>query len=167
MNFIRNDKVVLVKETNNMEAVGMTYEIANITDTKVVLRDIVSKVAICAIDIDKFEEHFKKFEDVKKTWTKWIPLRNNNGDIVQFYKTNYKKVQVKTVDNIRAEASCCAADEFNLVFGIRLASARCDLKALKKMESEYEKALKEVHSAIAENKNYIKKLLRTLDEVEE
>ena len=167
MNFVRNDRVILVKEMESMENIGMTYEIADIRANKVILRDIVHKIAVGAVDIDKFEQHFKKAEEINKSWTKWIPLRNRNGDVIEFYRTNFKKIQVRTPDNIRAEAACHKEDEFDLLFGIRLASARCDNKALKKIKKEYEDNLKEVNSSIVENKNYIKKLLRSLSEVEE
>ena len=164
---LRYDRVILVKEFDNLKTVGNEYEIANVTDTKIVVRDVVSKVAVGAVDIDEFDQYFTKVDEVKKGWTPWNHLVDQSGDIVGFYRTNYKKVQVRTNDNFRAEATCYKDDEFNLFFGLQLASARCNAKALKKMEDEYEIKLKETRSAIVENKNYIKKLLRLSDEVGE
>lgn len=167
MNIVRNDRVVLTKEMGNLKTVGETYEIANITGNVIVLRDVVSKVAVGAVNIDEFDQYFKKPDEVKKGWTGWNHLVDQSGDIVGFYRTNYKKIQVRTNDNFRAEATCYKDDEFNLFFGLQLASARCNAKALKKMEEEYEAKLKEIRSAMVENKNYVKKLLRLSDEVGE
>lgn len=163
MNIIRNDRVVLTKEVDNMKTVGETYEVANITTNAVVLRDVASKVAVGAIDIDEFDQYFKKADEVKG-WTNWNRLVANNGDIVGFYRTNYKKVQVRTNDNIRAEASKHKDDEFNLFFGLQLASIRCANKALRKMELEHENSLKEIRSIMAKNNNHIKKMLNSLVE---
>jgi len=167
MNVVRNDRVVLTKEMGNLKTVGEIYEVANITPSAVVLRDVVSKVAVGAVNIDEFDQYFKKADEVKKGWTDWNHLVDQSGNIVGFYRTNYKKVQVRTNDNVRAEATCYKDDEFNLFFGLQLAGARCSYKSLKNMEAEYEAKLKDVHSAMVENKNYIKKLLRLSDEVGE
>ena len=160
MNAVRYDKVILTKAFGDLKTVGEIYEVANITLTSVILRDKKNKVAIASVNIDEFDQYFTKVDEVKKGWTDWNHLVDQSGDIVGFYRTNYKKVQVRTNDNFRAEATCYKDDEFNLFFGLQLASARCNAKALKKMEEEYETNLKEVRSAIVENKNYIKKLLR-------
>lgn len=167
MNIVRSDRVVLTKEMDNLKTVGEIYEVANITETRVVLRDKTTKVAVIAVDIDEFDQYFTKVDNVKKSWTDWCYLVDHIGNIVGFYRTNYKKVQVRTNDNFRAEATCCKDDEFSLFFGLQLASARCNAKALKKTEEEYETKLKEVRSAIVENKNYIKKLIRSSDEAGE
>jgi hypothetical protein len=167
MNIVRNDRVVLTKEVGNLKTVGETYEVANITENMVILRGVVNKVAVGAVNIDEFDQYFKKSDEIKNGWTDWNRLADQNGNIVGFYRTNYKKVQVRTNDNFRAEATCYKDDEFNLFFGLQLASVRCSTKALKKMEEEYETKLKEVRSAMVENKNYIKKLLRSLDKAGE
>lgn len=163
MNVMRNDKVILVKSFENLEVVGMEYEVANIIEDKVVLRDATTKVAVGVVDIVSFGEYFKKPEEVKG-WTKWYGLLNEEGDVIASYRTNFKKVQVRTNNGVRSEASCMAEDEFNLMFGIRLAYTRCVHKNLKAMEKECEYTLKVVRSEKVESKNMIKKLLRSLEE---
>ena len=163
MNYFRGDKVILIKECDALKTIGETYEVANITDTQVVVRNAMSKVAVGAVDISVFDQYFKKPEEVKG-WTNWNRLVANNGDIVGFYRTNYKKVQVRTNDNIRAEASKHKDDKFNLFFGLQLASVRCANKALRKMELEHENSLKEIRSTMAKNNNHIKKMLNSLVE---
>ena len=45
MKIFRNDKVILIKEYDKLKMVGSEYEVANITDTSVVLRDAIRKIA--------------------------------------------------------------------------------------------------------------------------
>lgn len=163
MYIFRNDKVMLVKEVGNLNLVGEIYEVANITNTSVIIRDVNSKVAICSVDINDFEKYFKKPEEVR-CWTKWQGMLDRTNSVMAYYRTNGKKVQVKTPDGVHAEAACNKCDEFNLAFGVNLAYARCLDKCLKSMASEYESALNKVHSEMAENKNRMKKMIRTLDE---
>lgn len=163
MNIMRNDKVVLIKEMGNINMVGNIYEVANVTETAVVIRDATSKIAVGAIAIDAFENYFKKPEEVR-SWTKWRGMVDKNNNLMAFYRTNGKKVQVRTPDGIRTEASCNKCDEFNLSFGLNLAYARCIDKCLKSVAEEYESTLKRIYSDMTENKNMMKKLIRTLDE---
>ena len=86
MIIFRNNRVMLMKDFGNM-SVGNIYEVANITDTSVILRDAEKKIAVGAIDIDQFDQYFKKPEEVKK-WTKWNGLRNASDDTIAFYRTN-------------------------------------------------------------------------------
>lgn len=168
MNIFKNDRFVLIKEMEYFNKVGMIYEVANITDTAVVLRNVKTKVAVGAVNIDDFDKYFVRPETVK-SWTKWWGMVDTAGNMIGFYRTNLKKVQVRNLDGIRAEASCNKryGDEFDLTFGVHLAYARCEDKRLKKLETEYENALKNIQSDKIENRNYIKKMLRTLDEVDE
>lgn len=162
MNIIRNDKVALVKEFGNMKTVGEVFEVANITETAVVLRNAMSKIAVGAIDIAVFDQYFKKPEEVK-AWTKWYGLMDNKGNTIAFYRTNIKKVQVRTPDGIQAEASCNKNDEFNLFFGIQLACLRCKDKAMKNFIAENEQILKHVKSEMIDNQHLIKKMINSLD----
>ena len=171
MNIIRNDKVVLVKEFEGMTNVGATYEVANVTDSFVVLRDITNKIAAGAIDLRAFDRYFKKRENVKG-WTKWQGISDPSGNLFAFYRTNFKHVEVRMMtsdskESYRARATCCKEDNFHLSFGIRLAYARCMDKVLNKLECNYQEKLKQIQSEIAENKNQIKKMLHSLDENEE
>lgn len=97
-------------------------------------------------------------------WTGWKPIVNFNGQTDAFYRTNFKKVQVKfLVDKIRAECCCCKDDEFDLSFGVQLAYLRALNKARAKQRADLEEALKSVEHEIAENKTIIKKMVNSLD----
>lgn len=115
MNIVKNDKVILVKPNGNLQTVGETFEIANITEEFVVLRDAKTKVAVAATDLVTFNEYFAKVDEFKG-WTPWQTLRDETG--VMFYRTNGKKTQIKSIDGGRAEACCCKDDNFDLHTGI-------------------------------------------------
>lgn len=171
MIILKNDKVVLIKEFGNLQTVGETYEVANITDTAIVIRDVSTKIAVGAVDISDFYKYFKKPDEVKG-WTEWKEIRDADDDIF-FYRTNQKRVQVKSLDNIRAESSCNQKDndEFNLHFGLTLAYLKCKNKTLKQDEENVKdyikrlnKELENIYSKMAENKNQIKRMMRYLDD---
>ena len=165
MNVFRGDRVVLIKELPKMKEVGLTYEVGDINAKNVILRDVKSKVAICAIDIETFDEYFTKPEEVR-TWTKWMAVSNELGDIIAYYRTNLKKVQVKIPNNdneIKAECCCCKEDDFNLHFGIQLAYKRCLDKRYKKDMEQYQTALMATESAIKDNRNQMKRMINLLD----
>ena len=173
MNIMRNDKVVLVKGMNGFKKVGNTYEVANITDTKVVLREVDSKVAVGAIEIDAFEAHFQKPEEVS-AWTQWEKLVDRTGNIVAHYRTNGKKVQVRTPDGYRADTTCHKADDFNLFFGIQLAYNRCLLKNLNDEEgflvneiARLDSELNDIKSMKNEVTHTIKMMVKSIDLVHE
>lgn len=162
MFILRNDKVVLIKEFGELKIVGETFEIANITDTAVVLRDARNKIAVGAIDIAVFDQYFKKPEEVKG-WTSWQRLVDQLGNTIAFYRTNQKKVQVRTTEDIRAEATCNKCDEFNLAFGIRLAMTRCELKMLKHIHSEYTQVMERMNGDIKMKEDMIRKMIKSID----
>ena len=169
MNIMRNDKVVLVNGMDGFKKVGETFEVANITETKVVLRDVTSKVAVGAVDIDVFENHFKKKEEIKG-WTQWEKLVNRTGDIIAHYRTNGKKVQVRTPDGYRAETTCHKSDDFNVFFGIQLAYNRCIEKCLNDEEDSLvvdmvamERELNTIRSMKSETKHSIKMMINSLE----
>lgn len=162
MYILRNDKVVLIKEFGNMRTVGEVFEVANITDTAVVLRNAMSKIAVGAVDINIFDQYFKKPEEIK-TWTKWYGLMDNKSNTIAFYRTNGKKVQLRTPDGIQAEACCNKCDEFNLFFGIQLAMLRCKDKSLKNFVAENEPILKDAKSKMIDNQHLIKRMINSLD----
>lgn len=169
MNIMRNDKVVLIKGMDNFKKVGETFEVANITDTKVILREVASKVAVGAVDIDAFEAHFVKPEDVSG-WTQWESLTDRKSNVVAHYRTNGKKVQVRTPDGYRAETTCNKGDDFNLFFGIQLAYNRCILKSLNDEEevlvneiTSLDKELSVVQSMKSEIKHTMKMMINSLE----
>lgn len=132
---IKNDKVVLVKAFEKLQEVGKEYEVANFTDDLLVLREIKTKVAICAIKYEDFDNYFVKKVDYTSNgaFTEWTAISNETGATIGWYRTNGKKTQVKipTVDKnkfIRAESSCNYCDEYDFTTGVQIAY----MKALKK-----------------------------------
>lgn len=173
MDILRNDVVVLMKEVaNNPDMrVGGNYEVASITDTFVVVRDQISKIAVGSFEFDRFEEYFKRVDSVHQ-WTEWIPMSMNVEDefICAFYRTNFKKVQVVTADKkVRGEASCNVkhGDKFNLYNGIRLASFKCVDNYVKKQIEEENKKLEKLNTMRIENNNLMKKFINRISDVEE
>ena len=166
MNIIKNDKVILMRPLENLQVVGETYEIANITETAVIIRDANTKVAVAAVDIDIFGQYFIKPEEAK-SWTKWQRVIDNEGNTISHYRSNGKKVQVRTPDGYKSESCCHNADEFNLYFGMRLAFERCGAKMLKDLYNYHETSLNDTKSALIESKNRINRLINSIDKVEE
>jgi hypothetical protein len=158
----RGDKVVLVKELPKLKEVGLTYEVGDLTGKSVIIRDVASKVAICAIDFETFDEYFAKPEEVR-TWTQWEGVISEIG--VVYYRTNLKKVQVKIpteLGEVRAECSLTKGDEFNLHFGIQLAYKRAISKYLVKKEKALSSELAKVISEFKDNKNKINTMINQL-----
>ena len=162
MNILRNDKVILTNVMGNFQFVGETFEVANITETAVVLRNERTKVAVGAIDIDMFDQYFRKPEEVK-CWTPWQRLVDQIGNTIAFYRTNLKKVQVRTVDGYRGEATCNKADDFNLYFGLCLAMKRCEIKMMKDIEKDYTKNLNSIIHDIYNAQNDINNMIKSLE----
>lgn len=164
MNIMRNDKVILTKAMGNLQVVGETFEVANVTETAVVLRNAKNKVAVGAVDIAMFDQYFKKPEEVKG-WTPWQRLVDHLGNTMAFYRTNLKKVQVRSADSTsatRGEATCNKCDEFNLHFGINIAMRRCRIKALKRLVADYEDAMKHFSNEISTEESAIERMIKNL-----
>lgn len=126
----RFDKVYLIKETDRLKEIGKEYEVGDFGNNSVIIRDIKTKIAQAIISIDVFDKYFIKGRMSK--WTPWIRIiGTDTNELAHFYKTNGKRVIVKTADGkYRGKASCNKMDEFDLDKGIKLAAARCDLKYL-------------------------------------
>ena len=169
MSILKGDRVVLIKEySQKLKTVGETYEIASLTDTFAVLRDVNSKVALGVVNHGEFEEYFKLESDVKKSggWTPWTKFDVDDG-MAAFYRTNYRKVEVSYC-NTRATASCnLGENEFNLFFGIRIAYLRCLNKILKKRREEIHKEEKEIESELKDNTVLINRMIASLEKNEE
>lgn len=158
MNILRNDKVILTKEMGDLRMVGEAYEVANVVEDRVVLRDAKTKVAVGVIDIVDFWEYFKRPEDVKR-WTNWTNIVDQQGNSVGSYRTNQRKVQVRLANGTRSEVCCKKIDSFSLGFGINLAYERCTKKYLKHLETEYEASLKRVRADISECEHRMKQMV--------
>ena len=159
------DRVILVKEFGDkFKKVGEVFEIANILKDSFLLRDSKTRVAIGVIGFEEFENHFVHEKNLKKGWTPWTQFVGYDGQNDIVYRTNFRKIQVKFLrDNVRAEASCSKANEFNLSFGLQIDYLRCRNKALLKRATEYEKALKTIDNEMVDNLRIIKKMINSLE----
>ena len=171
----RGDKVVLMKSFDKMQNIGNMYEVADFTNTNIVLRDCATKVAACAVSITDFSNYSDKAENVIGKWTHWHPIIDGLGDVVCFYRTNFKKIEVRifTSDKfyITAKATCCKNDNFNMGFGIHLAYLRaikkqCEIEKNKyenkivEPNEEYESKIAELNEEIGNVTNNIEKMCR-------
>ena len=146
MSIMRGDRVVLVKEYDKMKMVGATLEVGNITETAVILRKPADKVAVVAVDIDEF---YTYFANEIKGWTPWTELIITNSQNIGWYRTNGKRVQVKTHNGVRAEATCNKDDQFSLYIGVNIAVARCNKKVINQTIGEINKHIKELNERLA------------------
>lgn len=162
MSVLRGDKVVLIKEfENKLKMVGKEYEVANITETSIVLRDAKTKTAVAAVEIDKFDEFFKKPEEVTG-WTEWTTFVTE-GSVIGFYRKKGRKVEVRW-NGYKSAAYCSHPDEFSLYFGLNLAYKRCIAKFLKDKQKEYKDMLHVVNGELLDYENAIKIMINGLEE---
>ena len=141
------EKITLIKPMGSLDVIGQQYEIGGITDDHIIIRDAQHRIAIAACDYKDFDTYFIKSIE-QKSWTAWSAIIDENNNIVGSYRSNGKKVQVKT-GKVRAEASCCPHDTFNLALGVQIAFLRCQIKAhrqpYKEARSELDKLIKLVY----------------------
>ena len=161
MSVLKGDKVILIKEFNELKFVGKEYEVANITETSIVLRDVKTKVAIASINIDEFDSYFEKSERFSK-WTEWTTFATE-GSVIGLYRTNGKKVEVKW-NGYKSAAYCSKLDDFSLYFGLTLAYKRCIVKFLKKQQEYHKKMLHVTNGELLDYENAIKIMINSLDE---
>lgn len=163
MNIIKNDKVILKKQFGDLNKIGQAYEVANITDTQIVLREIKSKIAVAAIDFEALEEYFQKSDSTKSAWTNWIRLVDEHKNVIAWYKTNNKRVKVR-MGLYCSESTCnCNEDEFDLFFGIRLAYLRCRKKFLNKHLKEIQDKITNI---VEEQKQIDKEMNSMIDSLD-
>lgn len=162
----RGDKVVLTKSFGKMQNIGNMYEVADFTSTNIVLRDCETKVAACAVSVTDFSNYFDKAENAIGKWTHWHPVIDGLGDVVCFYRTNFKKIEVRifTSDKfyVTAKATCYKGDDFNMGLGIHLAYLRAVKKQceIEKNKCEDESKIAELNKTIGDIKNNIEKMCR-------
>lgn len=161
MSVLRGDRVVLVKEFNKLKFVGKEYEVANITETSIVLRDAKTKTAVAAVEIDKFDKFFKKTEEATG-WTNWTKFETE-GEVVGFYRTNGRKVEVKW-NGYKSSAYCSKLDDFNLYFGLTLAYKRTIVKFLKDQQKQYKAMLHVLDGEMLDYENAIRIMINSLEE---
>lgn len=161
---LKFDRVVLTKELNEkFKQVGETFEVASILENSFLLRSAQTKVALGIVSFEDFENCFVP-EEKFKGWTPWTQFVGFDGQNDIAYRTNGKKVQVRSLtDKVRGEACRNKTDDFSLSFGIRAAYLRYLNKSLAKQKAEYEEKIKMIDHELAENKNILKKMINSLD----
>lgn len=163
MSIVIGDKVMMINELNGMSLIGETFEVAGIVEHSIILRDMVSGNCVCSVEIEKFNDYFKKPDSVKG-WSKWSYLLDPDGNIFAFYRYRPEKgkVEVKLCDGepmlnkshgARCSATCSRGDVFNLEFGIRLALQRCYKKHHERNLKIMEESAEYYKSLMADNKN--------------
>lgn len=102
----------------------------------------------------------------KSKWTQWCKMLNNRNELIGFYRTNGKKVQVRAMNNdIRGEATCNKCDTFNLYIGINIAYMRMVKKVIDETRSEYMKFLDILDKEELDIKHKMKNLINTVENV--
>lgn len=160
---LKFDRVVLIKELNEKFCkIGEVFEVANILDNSLLLRDAKTRIAIGVISFSDFESHFVHEENFHG-WTQWTPLTGFDGQTDAYYRTNRRKTQVKFLtDNVRGESFMNRNDEFNLYIGLNLAYLRARNKALAKHKAKYEEDLKKTNIELIDNEKIIEKIINSL-----
>lgn len=162
---LKYDRVILTKELNErFSKVGDTFEVANILEDSFLLRDAKTKTAIGVVSFEDFERCFVMEENFHG-WTRWQKFIGYDNQCDFEYRTNKRKVQVRFLtDNVRAEACLHRNNEFDLVFGLRIAYLRARNKAAMKRKQMYIDALKELNNEIFDNEKTIQHMINSLEE---
>lgn len=99
----------------------------------------------------------------KSKWTQWTKLMNGRNELIGFYRTNGKKVQVRAMhDNIRGEATCNKTDVFNLYIGINVAYLRMKKKIVDKVRFDCQQVLEGCDKEEREIQHKIKNLINSV-----
>lgn len=161
---LKFDTVILTKELNDkFKKVGKAFEVANIFEDYILLRDATTRVAIGIVAYDDFVTHFEK-EEKFEGWTPWVSFTGFDGQNDVVYKTNRRKTIVKFIKgNIKAESCCHKDDEFNLYTGIQIAYLRARNKVLAKQKAELEESLKKINREIADNSDIVKSMVESME----
>lgn len=148
MTLFVGDSLVLITPYECLQNIGITYEVADIRAGLVILKDPISRRAICGIPIETIFDYFKKPENVRK-WTSWSVMTDDRGNVIGYYRTNGRKVQYRALDGVRSEACCHRMDQFNIGFGLRLAYLRADAKRVIAKMDEIDKEMTECKSKLS------------------
>lgn len=161
---MRNDKVTLTQEFGKLKLVGEVFEVGDITDKAIIIRDMRTKVALAAVDIDKFDSYFKVNP---MGWLPWTNLNDMSGATIGSYRTNGKKVQVRMNNGIKAEATCNKTDKFNLRAGISIAMNRCQIKFLNMILPQVKEQVEVIEHDLKESKHNISQIINNLSKAME
>lgn len=148
---IKGDKIKLVKEFGGFKEVGTVCTVSTVNPLCFIF-SYFTKDGIKQFGFASCNEYVKYFEPVieedkpetpKRTWSNWRPIMSDKYydlNEIRFemklryqllYRTNGKKIQVKSVNpELKAEASCCKEDKFDVDKGLNLAEKRLIVKLL-------------------------------------
>ena len=144
---IKGDKIKLVKEFSGFKEVGTVCTVSTVNPLCFIF-SYFTKDGIKQFGFASYNEYVKYFEPVieedkpetpKRTWSNWRSIMSDKYydlneirfEMELLYRTNGKKVQVKSINpELRAEASCCKEDKFDVNKGLDLAEKRLIVKLL-------------------------------------
>lgn len=147
------NKIRLIKPFGTLN-VGEIYEIGTMTESVYIIRDANTRIAKASVNIDEFDEYFVKIEN--KSWTEWNGI-SDGQNLIGFYRTNGKRVQVRAFNCVKAESSCNKTDNFDLKLGIALALYRCQIKYAIKLKEEADEYIENAEGEIKSIFDYIDK----------
>ena len=134
---------IRVKKPMGILDVGTVCTVISLGDNGVITFNFGGGGLYGCMSFDEFEKHFEKIDKSKTkpklVWTKWKKdvLTFKYDDVIYhydfFFKTNGKRVLMKTVDNIKSHATCHCDDEFVLMDGIDIAKKRLVPKLIKRI----------------------------------
>ena len=150
---IKGDKIRLKAKMGVFDNIGEICEVTEVSDGGVICFKFGNGRHFGCMSFDEYEKYFELVEEekepAKRVWSKWKPdyiiFYNSTGECIKddiFYRENGKRVQVKLKDeSLRANASCCKEDEFDLFKGRELAERRLVVKYLAREVKKYAKSL--------------------------
>lgn len=150
---IKGDKIRLKAKMGVFDNIGEICEVTDVNDGGVICFKFGNGRHLGCMSFDEYEKYFelveKEKEPVRRVWSKWklgyIVFYNSIGERISeyiYYRENKKRVQVKLKDgSLRANASCCEEDEFDLSKGRELAERRLVVKYLSREVKKYADSL--------------------------
>lgn len=144
---IKGDKIKLVRPMGAFTNVGEICEVTDIREDRTIWFRFGGMHLGC-MSYDEYKKYFEPVkEKIRREWTRWIHCQynvsfaydangmsmndENSGSV--WYRYNGKRVQVKTFmfdKSLKASASCCKNDTFDLDTGLALAFKRLFPKVL-------------------------------------
>ncbi len=149
---IVGDKIRLVKKMGVFDNIGEICEVTDIQDGGVICFKFGGYHLGC-MSYDEYEKYFENVEEpVKREWSEWkcepICFRSLNNRNLYFdgkYRSNGKKVEFKVrfsdCKSLKASATCCPDDEFDVQKGLDLAKKRFIVKYLEKQVKNIAKGM--------------------------
>ena len=150
---IVGDKIRLVKKMGVFDNIGEICEVTDIQDGGVICFKFGRGCNLGCMSYDEYEKYFESVEEpVKREWSEWkwepICFKSLHNNILVFdgkYRTNGKKVEFKVrfsdYESLKASATCCPEDEFDVKKGLDLAKKRFIVKYLEQQVKDIAKGM--------------------------